>query len=670
MWQWLTMNCSASTSTVRVRQLPALCLLILAGAAARADVVVTEGTNLRIDIGPDGRIVTDLLGGVWQIPAAGGDARAVRGTVRPARAPRISPDGSALVYESTRSGQPGLWLHDLELATSVPLAAFGNANRSPVWHPDGRRITFASARNEDGFDLWEVDIDTRVRWRLTHTAGDEIDPAWSGDGRHLAWIHVADDRYSLVLRRFGLPDEVILTSEQPLRAPAWRPDGSLLTYLRQDDGGWSMWMTILSEPRLNRPLIEDQDFFIGPVAWRDRQHLLYAADGMIKERAFDAWSSTAVPFTARIDPRNGFRSAQPRKRELPPAAAPATTTIIRAARLFDGTSDVYRRDVDIVIDGGTVAAVEPVGERSGVVVDLGDVTVLPGFIDVYSRLPESADASLGPLLLCFGITTTVADRADADTLDRLWSARDLPGPRLLRAQRIDATDPSKHPWLITMTGSGADAPSLSARVRRWHDRGVPVLADDWQTGVAAGAGWLLGTGSRPASPAGRRYQDVLVAGGGGEVTYVSGLADARTPHIDAIWRSPAAPLISAPRSPGVRLDPLPDLSAAADSVILGSLPNRLPPGIAVHAELKALVAAGLTEAEALRATGSNAAAALGLGAVLGRVAGGVVADLVIVDGDPLADIDDAGKIIAVVRNGRFHSVSGLLDRARAAATVE
>ena len=47
-----------------------------------------------------------------------------------------------------------------------------------------------------------------------------------------------------------------------------------------------------------------------------------------------------------------------------------------------------------------------------------------------------------------------------------------------------------------------------------------------------------------------------------------------------------------------------------------------------------------------------------------------MADLILVDGDPLAAVDDALKIIAVVRNGRFYSVAGLIDRAAAATSVE
>jgi imidazolonepropionase-like amidohydrolase len=107
----------------------------------------------------------------------------------------------------------------------------------------------------------------------------------------------------------------------------------------------------------------------------------------------------------------------------------------------------------------------------------------------------------------------------------------------------------------------------------------------------------------------------------------------------------------------------------AASVVIGSKPNGLPPGLGLHAELLALNGAGLSPDEALRAAGANAADALGH-PQLGRVVPGALADLVLVGGDPANRITDAVNIVAVVRNGRFYSLVRLLEEAGAAAAVE
>jgi imidazolonepropionase-like amidohydrolase len=119
-----------------------------------------------------------------------------------------------------------------------------------------------------------------------------------------------------------------------------------------------------------------------------------------------------------------------------------------------------------------------------------------------------------------------------------------------------------------------------------------------------------------------------------------------------------------------RFSASPDLAAATSTVVVGSKPNGLPPGMALHAELRALAAAGLDGDRVLKAAGANAAAALGLQGDLGRIAPGALADLVIVTGDPRTRVADALDIVAVIRNGRFYSLVSLLERAERQADVE
>ena len=76
-------------------------------------------------------------------------------------------------------------------------------------------------------------------------------------------------------------------------------------------------------------------------------------------------------------------------------------------------------------------------------------------------------------------------------------------------------------------------------------------------------------------------------------------------------------------------------------------------GSAVHDELAELVKAGLTPLEALQIGTRNAATYLGKGDSLGTVETGKLADLVLLDANPLAAIENAKKIAAVVVNGRL-----------------
>ena len=103
-----------------------------------------------------------------------------------------------------------------------------------------------------------------------------------------------------MMRRRGTADEVLVSSDSRLASPSWRPDGSLITYLRMTDGKWAVSMTILSDPLLDRPMIDGEDFFVAPVAWLNRQQLFYTANGGLRKRRFNSWSSSNIPFRANV----------------------------------------------------------------------------------------------------------------------------------------------------------------------------------------------------------------------------------------------------------------------------------------------------------------------------------------------------------------------------------
>ena len=76
------------------------------------------------------------------------------------------------------------------------------------------------------------------------------------------------------------------------------------------------------------------------------------------------------------------------------------------------------------------------------------------------------------------------------------------------------------------------------------------------------------------------------------------------------------------------------------------------PGASVHRELQLLVKAGLTPMEAIVAATRNTAESMGLSSELGTIEPGKKADLLILDADPLLDIQNTQKIHTVVQRGR------------------
>lgn len=81
------------------------------------------------------------------------------------------------------------------------------------------------------------------------------------------------------------------------------------------------------------------------------------------------------------------------------------------------------------------------------------------------------------------------------------------------------------------------------------------------------------------------------------------------------------------------------------------------PGATLHDEMALLVEAGFPPAEALRAATRNPALFLGLGDSLGRVDSGYVADLVLLEANPLSDIHNTRRIAAIIQAGGVLSLS-------------
>ncbi|MFB6230504.1 MAG: amidohydrolase family protein [Salinibacter sp.] len=108
-------------------------------------------------------------------------------------------------------------------------------------------------------------------------------------------------------------------------------------------------------------------------------------------------------------------------------------------------------------------------------------------------------------------------------------------------------------------------------------------------------------------------------------------------------------------------------AGAGDLITLGtdhpSWGEYLAP-FGVHRELQAFVRAGLPEAAALRIATINGARALGMSDQTGTVEVGKWADLVVVQGNPLADIRNTRNVEWVMTRGRLHRAQALRDAAR------
>ena len=130
---------------------------------------------------------------LWRLPlagegVAGGATERFLPSTRADFSAAYSPDGKRVVFHSSRSGKPGVWMGDSDgsKAAELYVPSQGHAG-SPDWSPDGQMVTFDC--NETGH--WQIYTIRASGGKPNLVSGDGTSPSWSRDSK---WIYFASGR--------------------------------------------------------------------------------------------------------------------------------------------------------------------------------------------------------------------------------------------------------------------------------------------------------------------------------------------------------------------------------------------------------------------------------------------------------------------------------------------
>jgi Tol biopolymer transport system component/imidazolonepropionase-like amidohydrolase len=674
-------------------------------------------------ISPDGtQIAFAALGDLWLVPTSPGEVTPERVTNDRFvdTDPAWSPDGTRLAYSSDRAGTMDLWIR--ELASGADRKLVSRA-MSAAWSPDGSRIAYLDPEsqlqivdvatgqvrqahdrlNEPGRPSWLPGgravvmgalrpYSTRFREGTNQILMVPIDTGGTTSGSGATadrWLNPLPHRSIGMREDFG---------------PAWSPDGTQLAAIV--DG----YLTVLpigsGGTPLDNPRRLSSELANTPSWTRDSQRLLYQhAGGFGLVNVKDG--------TVRhITPRLSWT-----------ATRTAGATVVHAGRLFDGRDDAPRENVDILIEGNRIARIESHRDElhSGTVVDASSGTVLPGLIESHTHMSKGAGEALGRIWLAFGITSIRNPAANAfEALeDREAIAAGVRiGPRVFAAgEPIDGTR------IYYPGGSSLEnASQLAERMARAqalnfdfiktyvrlpdvlqrqvideaHRLGMPVTSHEIYPAVAYGADGvehIRGTSRRGYSPKmselRRSYRDVidLLAASKMSLTPTIGiqggfqlmtlhddwwLHDARLRLFPPSASSAARALRQKPADArdlaqrDALVSPQEKMVAAVvragGRVIAGTDSPIIPYGISLLSELEHYVRGGLSPAEAIRTATTVPAEAMGLRDQIGSIEPGKLADLMVVDGNPLVNIKDLRRTRYTIKDGVVYDVSALIKQ--------
>ncbi|GHE05180.1 amidohydrolase family protein [Streptomyces alanosinicus] len=678
-------------------------------------------------LSPDGRSVAFVaLNALWLMPV-GGTPRRLRqaADTHLLQMPAWAPDGRSVLYCTDQDGLVAVHRHHLDGGADEPLTEGGRLY--PALSPDGTRLACQDLTG----NLLVRTLATGAEQQLARplaTDGPPGAPTWSPDGRYVAFcdrnrlnqrfregynlIRVIDTRTGGERRH--LPAEHQSLSDRVASGPVWSPDGR--------------WMALVTESALSLLPVTADGTPAGPArlftdepadhpSWSaDSGTLLYLCDGRLRRLSLATARAHTLPLRLTAG-RAAGDSPEPLR--------------VHAGQLWDGTGAPPRHDVDILITGRRITAVEPhrsrrPGHRT---LDASDRTVVPGLFDSHTHpYPATYGARQSLTALAYGITTTAclgSPLYEAVRLREAAAAGELRGPRQLAcAELLDGARTAYSMGRAHRTREGVRrtlrrAAALDVDFVKTYVRapgevmaeaaeaaralGVPSGSHLCSPGRAAGqsltthlqATQRLEFG-HATSPLGRIGQDLVEQYADGSFALVitpftaqillaadPRLAeDPRVTQLMPPWdvavvreHARTAPTDAQQRALATEMADYRRLADHGATIALGTDAPLVPVGLSVHLVLRALHAHGFSPAEALHSATSVPARLLGLDADLGTVEAGRIADLTIVEGDPFADFDTLVDIPVVVREGVPHEQGDLTslhgaDRSARAAEHE
>jgi Tol biopolymer transport system component len=581
--------------------------------------------------------------------------------------PKLSPNGDRIAY-TTLSGQLEIW-NVAGGTSSVIIQQVGSQVSTPQWTPDGTKIVLVdneriNNRFREGYNKLRV-IDIAAKTGTFHAVADA--PKQISDREEGAAV-LSPDGKTVAL----IVDSVLNTL--PVNADG-SPAGALkpITTEVADLPSWAA----------------------------DSKTILYKSADKLRMINADGSGAKDVPVNLTWT-----------------AAAPPATTIVHAGALWDGVNAALRTNVDIVITGNRITAIRPhqadAQTTATKFVDASNLTVMPGLWDPHihplTLYQGGQYGQIAALMLSYGITSTLSVAGPLHQsleMREALLAGNLIGPRLficpplwegnrqfysfartLRTPQIADMEIAKAKTMdvdFMKSYVRAPIPIMQKIAQGGIDLGVPtgthMLSPGAATGIAGtthlsatqrmGYGWSK-------SINGLTYQDAADLHAKGDFhnidTLFSSLAlvgqdpafvtDERfqvlvPPNFIAGLQATTAPSAATLQTIKRDAEQSAKVQRAGALVALGTDSPLVTPGIALHTGMRA---GGLAYSnhQALQNVTINAAKMAFVDKDLGTVEVGKLADLTIVQGDPVADLKNAAKVQYVLKNGVTYSLSQIL----------
>ena len=137
-----------------------------------------------------------------------------------------------IVFASRRHGSMDLFVMNADGSDQLRLTHTPGDEAEPAWSPDGSKIAFmALEEDDDNWDIFVMDADGSNLLQLTTHGRNDMSPVWSPDGQTIAFGSYREKAWQVYLiGADGMNLRALTDKEVQSSYPSWSPDGSRIAY--------------------------------------------------------------------------------------------------------------------------------------------------------------------------------------------------------------------------------------------------------------------------------------------------------------------------------------------------------------------------------------------------------------------------------------------------------
>jgi TolB protein len=154
--------------------------------------------------------------------------------------PRFSPSSQDVAYMSFGSGDPKVYLLNIETGQREVVGNFPGMTFSPRFSPDGQRIIMSLSQGSSS-NIFVMDLRSRTTTRLTDTNAIDTSPSYSPDGSQIVFESDRGGQQQIyVMSAAGGEAKRISFGEGRYSTPVWSPKGDYIAFTKQKGGTFAI----------------------------------------------------------------------------------------------------------------------------------------------------------------------------------------------------------------------------------------------------------------------------------------------------------------------------------------------------------------------------------------------------------------------------------------------